>query len=140
MIHLVKLAVGVTDADHLADIQRRRAETEPPLRHHTRSFPKRAAELVDGGSIYWVIAGAIIIRQHVLEVIHDHWDDGSPCAGLVLDPTLVRVAARRMRPFQGWRYFAPEDVPMDISDRAAAMTDDLPAAMRRDLQALALLP
>lgn len=140
MIHLVKLAVGVRDAGHLAELQRRRARADPPLRHRTRAMPKRAAELSGGGSIYWVVAGLILTRQRVLDVTLDAWDDGAPCAGLVLDPALVRVAARPMRPFQGWRYLTPEDAPMDISTDAAPIADDLPPDLRRDLRALALLP
>jgi hypothetical protein len=140
VIHLLKLAVGVRDIGHLAEIQRRRALADAPLRHQTRSFPKRADELRDGGSIYWVITGAILVRQRVLDVIDDVWDDGLRCAGLVLDPCLVRVAARPTRPFQGWRYLTPEDAPMDLSHDQALVSDELPAALQRSLRALALLP
>lgn len=141
MIHIVKLAVGVKDPGHLAEIQRRRMKADPPLRHQTRSFPKRAAELTDGGSIYWVITGAILLRQRILDVVEDLWDDGAPCTGFVLDPTLVRVEARAMRPFQGWRYLAPDDAPPDLPETGhVSGIDDLPPALRRDLRALALLP
>ncbi len=124
MIHLLKLAVGVRDIGHLTEIQHRRALVDAPLRHQTRSFPKRADELRDGGSIYWVITGAILVRQRVLDVIDDVWDDGVRCAG----------------PFQGWRYLAPEDAPVDISDNQARVSDELPASLQRSLRALALLP
>lgn len=141
MIHLVKLAVGVKDPGHLAEIQHRRAAADPPLRHQTRSFPKRAAELADGGSIYWVITGAILVRQLVLDVIEDVWDDGTTCTGLVLDPTLVRVEARPMKPFQGWRYLAPDDAPADLPEGGRISgIEALPPALRRELRALALLP
>lgn len=139
MIHLLKLAVGVKDVGHLADIQQVRTRRDPPLRHRTRSFPKRADELRQG-SIYWVIAGAILARQRVLDVIEDRWDDGSRCAGLLLDPVLVRVAARVTRPFQGWRYLTIEDAPMDITNAAARAADALPMELQRSLRALALLP
>jgi hypothetical protein len=140
VIHLLKLAVGVRDVGHLAEIQRRRALADPPLRHQTRSVPRRADELRDGGSIYWVIGGAILVRQRVLDVIEDRWDDDTRCAGLVLDPHLVRVAARPMRAFQGWRYLTEEDAPMDITTSEAARADELPAELQRSLRALALLP
>lgn len=137
----MKLAVGVKDPGHLAEIQRRRAKSDPPLRHQTRSFPKRAAALTDGGSIYWVITGAILLRQRILDVVEDRWDDGTNCAGLILDPTLVRVEARAMRPFQGWRYLAPDDAPADLPATGhASGIENLPATLRRDLRALALLP
>jgi hypothetical protein len=140
MIHLVKLAVGVRDIGHLADIQRRRMRDDPPLRHQTRSMPKLAAELIDGGSLYWVITGAILARQRLIDVIEDVWDDGSPCAGLVLEPTLVRVVARSTKPFQGWRYLKPADAPADLTTGTTTLADDLPLDMLRALTELALLP
>ncbi|MGC8532002.1 MAG: DUF1489 family protein [Acidiphilium sp.] len=140
MIHLVKLAVGVRDIGHLAEIQRRRMENDPPLRHQTRSMPKRAAELTQGGSLYWVITGAILVRQRVIDVIEDVWDDGSPCAGLVLDPALVRVMARSTKPFQGWRYLKPDDAPADLAAGSTTIADDLPVHLLRALTELALLP
>ena len=86
MLHLTKLAVGVRDIAHLRELQAERAVRNPPLRHRTRNFPRRAVEVIDGGSIYWVISGSMLARQRILDVIHDTWDDGSACAGLVLDP------------------------------------------------------
>ena len=134
---MVKLAVGVRDVAHLTAIQRHRIDHDPPLRHQTRSFPKRAAELADGGSIYWVIAGAILVRQCILEVRADRWDNGADCAGLVLDPQLVAVSARPTRPFQGWRYLAADAAPSDLDRRTVAQ--DLPEHLRRDLATLGLL-
>ena len=140
MLHLTKLAVGVRDIAHLTQIQARRLELEPPLRHQTRNFPRRAEEILAGGSIYWIIAGATIVRQRILDIRAEVWDDGSKCAALVLDPVLVPVAARPTKPFQGWRYLAPEAAPPDLSALPeAAGADELPDAMRRELEALGLL-
>jgi len=94
----------VRDVAHLAALQTAMAARNPPLRHTTRNTPKRAAELCDGGSIYWVIGGAVLVRQRILNILPETESDGSPCAALVLDPALVRVEARAMRAFQGWRY------------------------------------
>ena len=140
MLHLTKLAVGVRDIAHLAQIQARRLELEPPLRHQTRNFPRRAEEILAGGSLYGIIAGATIVRQRILDIRAEVWDDGSKCAALVLDPVLVPVAARPTKPFQGWRYLAPEAAPPDLSALPeAAGADELPDAMRRELEALGLL-
>ncbi len=128
------------DIAHLAEIQTRRAEQNPPLRHQTRNMPKRAAELCAGGSIYWVINRAILARQLVTDIVPDVWDDGSRCAGLVLDPALVRVAARAMKPFQGWRYLTPADAPPDLGGGVDATgLDELPEKLRLALTHLALL-
>ena len=139
MLHILKLAVGIRDIAHLRTVQAARLAAAPPLRHQTRSVPRRAEEIADGGSIYWVISGSILVRQRIIAIEPDRWDDGTPCAGLHLDPTLIPVAGRPTRPFQGWRYLAPDAAPPDLGTTEAGGTDTLPEAMRRDLQALGLL-
>ncbi len=137
---MIKLAVGVRDIAHLVEIQQRRAVQDPPLRHQTRNMPKRAAEITDGGSIYWVINRAVQVRQRITDIVKDVWDDGSVCTGLVLDPQLVRVAARAMKPFQGWRYLNPQDAPPDIGGAGhVSGVDELPEQIRLALTHLALL-
>jgi hypothetical protein len=137
---MIKLAVGIRDIAHLAEVQSQRGRINPPLRHQTRNFPKRAAEIVDGGSIYWVVQRVVCVRQRILDVVEDVWDDGSKCTGLVLDPALVRVAARSMKPFQGWRYLSAADAPADLGGTGVvAGVDELPEGMRRELALLALL-
>lgn len=138
MLHLVKLAVGVRDLEHLRAIQAERAVTHPPLRHRTRQFPRRVEELRNGGSIFWVIGGMLTARQRLTDIIEDHREDGSACAALLLDPTLVAVRPTPVRAFQGWRYLsaaaAPEDLPPAGAGDAA-----LPPALRRELAALCLI-
>ena len=138
MMNIVKLAVGVRDLAHLAEIQQARAKSDPPLRHKTRNSPKRAQEIIAGGSIYWVINRVVQARQHVNAIIDDHWEDGSRCAGLVLHPTLIRVTPRSIKPFQGWRYLNPADAPPDLGDTSAS-GDILPEHLRLALARLALL-
>ncbi|HTW29282.1 MAG TPA: DUF1489 domain-containing protein [Acetobacteraceae bacterium] len=140
MLHLMKLAVGVRDLPHLRALQAERARTDPPLCHRTRHFPRRAAEILAGGSIYWVIGGAMLARQPVRDIIEDTRADGSPCTSLVLDPRLVPVLGRMMKPFQGWRYLAAEAAPPDL--RGSAVADGvaaLPPTLRRELQSLCLI-
>jgi hypothetical protein len=140
MLHLTKLAVGVRDISHLRELQAERAVHNPPLRHRTRNFPRRAAEVTAGGSLYWVIGGSMLARQRILDVIHDRWDDGSACAGLVLDAELVPLSGRPTKPFQGWRYLGATDAPSDLAvPRCAVGEAALPATLRRELQALCLL-
>jgi hypothetical protein len=138
MLHMVKLAVGIRDVAHLRQVQAMRLATNPPLRHQTRSFPRRAEEITAGGSMYWVIAGAIVVRQRIVDIIEDQWDDGTKCAGLVMDATLVPVAGRQTKAFQGWRYLSAEDAPADIGIRDQEATE-LPPELRRTLQGLGLL-
>ena len=140
MLHIAKLAVGIRDIAHLRQVQAMRASQETPLRHRTRSFPRRAAEITCGGSIYWVIGGAMLVRQRVLDVIEDRWDDERRCAGLVLDPALVPVEGRPTKAFQGWRYLSDAEAPTDVSAQGPACgADGLPEELRRRLVALCLL-
>jgi hypothetical protein len=138
MIHLLKLSVGVRDIAHLSALQRDRAETDPPLRHRTRQHPKRAAEIIDGGSIFWVIAGMIQCRQRILDITPDQQPEGTPCVALILDPAIILVDVRPVRPFQGWRYLNPDQAPPDIREGAGSEAQ-LPVALRLALAELCLL-
>lgn len=112
----------------------------PPLRHRTRNFPKRRAELLDGGSIYWVISGSMLARQRILDIVEDERDDKTPCTSFILDPTLVQLTGRPTRPFQGWRYLHPDAAPEDLGAAAQADgQDELPREMRRALRELCLI-
>jgi hypothetical protein len=139
MVHLCKLAVGVRDVAHLAALQERRL-ANPPLRHVTRNLPRRRDEIIDGGSIYWVIGGFLRVRQRVVDIAPARRDDGSPAAALTLDPTLVLVAARPTGPFQGWRYLDDEDVPADLAQTpCVGSSGELPESLAAELAELGLL-
>lgn len=140
MLHLTKLAVGVRDIDQLRDWQTERLRTNPPLRHRTRNFPRRRAEILDGGSLYWVINGSMLVRQRILDIIEDHRDDQTPCTSFILDPHLVPLVGRPTRPFQGWRYLDPDDAPADLGSPGSVMgLDRLPPALLQELRALCLI-
>ncbi len=140
MLHLTKLAVGIEDIGHLRSVQSRRAKADPPLRHRTRNFPRRADEIVAGGSIYWVVGGAMIVRQRVVAIERDRLEDGSACAALVLDPELVPLIGRATKPFQGWRYLTAEQAPSDLRATPPAKGETtLPPGMREELRSLGLL-
>ena len=140
MLHLTKLAVGVRDIDHLRELQAIRLETNPPLRHRTRNFPRRREEVIAGGSMYWVISGSMLARQRIVDIIEDRWDDDSACTALILDPELVPLEGRPTKPFQGWRYLAADDAPADRAGPAiVAGIEALPAGLRRELMSLCLL-
>ncbi|HTH99971.1 MAG TPA: DUF1489 domain-containing protein [Acidisoma sp.] len=138
MLHLIKLSVGIRDVEHLRDVQAARLATDPPLLHRTRQWPKRAAEILAGGSIYWVIAGQLQCRQVVLDIRPDRRPDGSACAALVLDSTLVLVEPRPTKPFQGWRYLKAEEAPADLAEGSEG-GGDLPSGLRLALRELCLL-
>jgi hypothetical protein len=143
-LHLVKLCVGAESIADLEDwIARRVAERvrrgEPARHAHvTRMTPKRAAELVDGGSLYWVIKGRISARQRLLEVEPFLDAEGIGRCRLWLDPKVIPVSPRPMRAFQGWRYFAAKDAPPDLA-AAGKGASAMPEELRRELGELGLL-
>jgi hypothetical protein len=143
-LHLIKLCVG---AESIADLEewvaervaeRRRRGGSPRSQHVTRMVPTRAAELVDGGSLYWVIKGQLAARQRLIEIEPFVDKDGIGRCRLWLDPEVTPVRPRPMRPFQGWRYFAETDAPSDLA-AAGAGAADMPEALRRELGELGLL-
>jgi hypothetical protein len=142
MLHLIKLCVGVDTLQELADWQKKRLKEKRAkgqkleLMHITRQFPKRAEELLDGGSLYWVIKGQITARQRLIE-LREVSRNGVPHCGLVYDKKLVPVRPRPRRAFQGWRYFEDKDAPPDISEVKGAK--GLPEALKRELAVLGLL-
>jgi hypothetical protein len=121
MINLIKLSVG---SESVADLVRwqesPRAQGPDGLpRHVTRVRPKRAEEVLAGGSIYWVIRGAVLCRQEVLRLDEVEGSDGLMRCGIVLRPGPVPVTPALRRPFQGWRYLAPGDAPRDANPGAS---------------------
>ena len=143
-LHLIKLCVGCDSVQDLKDwIKEQRAKRkkagEPGERfHRTRMVPKRVDELLDGGSLFWVIRGQVLCRQRLIAVRPFVDKDGVGRCRLVLQPKLVLVEPRPWRAFQGWRYLAAADAPRDL-DRAAPGARDMPEAMRRELRDLGLL-
>ena len=116
--HLVKLSVGTDSVEGLEAWQSgyaaRFADGLP--RHVTRMWPKREAEILNGGSIYWVIKGLIQCRQQILRLDAVTGEDGIKRCAIVLDPKIIRTSTAPKRPFQGWRYLAVGDAPVDLSE------------------------
>ena len=137
-LHLRKLCVGVESVEQLQDYQARRLKRGERLRHDTRMMPKRRDEVIDGGSLYWVIKALIQVRQSIVDITPEVDGEGRGFARLHLGPELVRVAPRAHRPFQGWRYLKSEDAPQDLKNPDEGLTA-LPPELRRELAELGLL-
>jgi hypothetical protein len=145
-LHIVKLCVGAISIDDLAHWQAgrlalRKARRLPPLLEHTTyQTPKRQDEVLDGGSLYWVIKGVIQVRQRITGFDTGTKEDGTACCLLLLDPELVPVRPVPRRPFQGWRYLTSADAPPDLGSGAdAAALAQMSPKMRKDLADLGLL-
>ena len=117
-VHILKLSVGTESVEGLQDWQLSPHAQGPDglPRHVTRMFPRRASEVLDGGSIYWVIKGQILARQPILRLDPLTGADGITRCAIVLDKHLTRTQPAPRRPFQGWRYLNPADAPPDLPD------------------------
>ena len=140
-VHLIKLSVGSDSVESLAEWQALRRATvykDGLNRHVTRMWPKRAAEILNGGSIYWVIKGLIQCRQRVVRLDEVTGEDGIRRCAIVLDPELICTQTAVKRPFQGWRYLAPADAPPDLPENRNN-DDRLPADLNRALAEIGVI-
>ncbi|PKQ08586.1 MAG: DUF1489 domain-containing protein [Alphaproteobacteria bacterium HGW-Alphaproteobacteria-12] len=142
-VHLVKLCVGADDISDLAGWQAERLAEKKKLKqpqvlaHVTRMAPKRAEELLSGGSLYWVMKGVIRCRQKLIGIEPFTDNEGIGRCRLVLDNEIVPTRRQERRPFQGWRYLEAKDAPADVKKGEAG--DGMPEEMRRELEELGLL-
>jgi hypothetical protein len=143
-LHLIKLCVG---SDSVEDLEEwiafkldecRRAGLPVEQYHTTRMVPTRAAEILDGGSLYWVVKGSVQCRQAITAIRPYTDTEGIGRCRLVLDPQVVRTEWQPRRAFQGWRYLKPEDAPADLGADRAALAE-MPPKLRRELAELGLL-
>lgn len=141
-LHLIKLCVG---ADSVEDLERwtsaRAAERlkagEDAVNEHvTRMYPRRDGEIAGKGSLFWVIKGAVLVRQPILGFSRRTGADRIERCIIALQPTLIRTEAQPRRAFQGWRYLAEEDAPQDLASKGRG---GLPPALGRELAELGLL-
>ena len=135
-VHLIKLCVGAETPEYLREwqaglIEDRIARGLPPLAYHdTRAIPKRIDELLDGGSLYWVIRRRIQVRQRILSIEKVEDSDGRSHCRIFLDPDIIEVQRRGKRPFQGWRYLESDDAPRDLSAAPGQIRADLEVALK----------
>lgn len=136
-LHLIKLCVGVESPDQLVDWQaKRRAQTGRDHSFHiTRMWPRREAELLQNGSLYWVMKGFIKARQEITGLERITGDDGIARCAILLNPNVVNVELTPRRAFQGWRYFEGAQVPRDISE-TRSQESELPESLVHELARL----
>ena len=143
-LHLIKLCVGADSIEDLREWVSERsliaiaAGMEPHSSHITRMVPKRDQDLLEGGSLYWVIKGQVSARQRLIDIRPFTDGEGIGRCPLVMEPVVVPVEPRPFRPFQGWRYLQAKDAPRDIDGRSGDL-GVMPEQMRRELAELGLL-
>lgn len=149
-VHLLKLCVGVSDVlqlvqehERLAKKAARRSKKPVEDQHWTRMRPKRVDEVLDGGSLFWVIRGIIRVRHRILRLDEVTDADGQEYCAIVYDPKVILVEPRPRRAFQGWRYLEAEDAPPDLPNQRQALANaaaegDMPRDMLAELRTLGL--
>lgn len=136
-LHLVKICSGCDSPDVLEqhiEAQVRSAGERGHIGVVTRNAPSRVEELLDGGSLYWVMKSKIQARQTIVDIRLFHDRQGTRRCYLVLEPEVIRTNWAAYRPFQGWRYLDDERAPPD-----AAAPADMPVEMQSELASLGLL-
>ena len=138
-VHLLKLCVGAESVEDLIDWHRTHPSPYPTgeRRHVTRMWPKREAEVIAGGSLYWVIKGVILCRQRIVRLEEVRGADGILRCGIVMDPEVIRTEGAARRPFQGWRYLETKDAPRDLP-RGRGTDSALPQEMALALAEIGL--
>ncbi len=138
-INILKLCVGADSVEDLTDWQESQRHHWPAGRavHVTRMWPKREAEVLAGGSLYWVIKGTILARQRIVALEKVEGADGILRCALVLDAEVIRTEGAARRPFQGWRYLDPAESPRDLP-KGRAREEALPASLAQALAEIGL--
>ncbi|THD63507.1 DUF1489 domain-containing protein [Phenylobacterium sp.] len=129
VLHMIKLVVGCDTVEELLEWRAAHTPGQPWILR-TRQTPKRAAELMDGGSVYRVFKGMILCRQAILDVNTVGEGPAARCE-VTLDETPLRVAPTPRRAFQGWRYLEGKDAPPDLAQDSFG---DVPAELARQLR------
>ncbi len=139
-LHLIKVCVGIGSIEELAAVQKgRRRPGDAGSPHITRHRPKRADEILDGGSLYWIIKRAVAVRQRILAIEELTTEEGRRCR-LILDKVLVATVPWPRRPHQGWRYLAAADAPPDLATQADGSGGEMPPReMIAELKRLGLM-
>ncbi|HZZ87161.1 MAG TPA: DUF1489 domain-containing protein [Caulobacteraceae bacterium] len=129
-LHLIKLCVGAATPEDLRAWRAQRAAAGHRPIVHTRQTPKRAPEIVAGGSLFWVFKGVILIRQRV-QAIETLGEGVERRCEILLDPEMIPTASQPRRAFQGWRYLEPDNAPLDFG---AAAEGQFPPDLARRLR------
>lgn len=106
----------------------------------TSRRPARVNDLLNGGSVYWIIKKHITCRQVICDFVELEPEPGeeNPSYLILCDPKLIRTELFPKRPFQGWRYLEPKDAPADIGEFDEE-EERPPPEMEKDLTDLGLL-
>lgn len=140
--HLIKLSVGTQSPEMLYIWQEQRSyideEGQQVVAHVTRNRPKREKEVLDGGSLYWIVKGQIVARNEVVGLEDVESSDGKKRCAIILKMPAVETFPKRHKIFQGWRYLDEANAPDDMPKGQKGFSE-MPAEMVMDLKELGLI-
>ena len=118
-INLMRPCVGIGSPEELYDFQKshrieRDKDGTPYTFFTTRNTPKRAEELINGGSVFWITKSAMRMRQSIINVETLLDEDGKKFCKISTDPEIMLVVPKSQKAFQGWRYLPAEKSPNDL--------------------------
>ncbi len=141
-VHILRRAFHADSIEDLVEWQAERRKLsgsrKKEVRTFLRAFPTRETELIDGGSIYWIIKGHIRARQRVLRCEQVTDPEARRKCALVLDMEIVPTVPRPVRARRGWRYLDATEVPPDLGEGPKG-GEALPDALAAELRELGLL-
>jgi hypothetical protein len=130
-LHLIKLCVGCDTVEDLLAWREASKTSAKPWILRTRQTPRRASELIDGGSLYRVYRGFILSRQRI-EAVRTIGAGVAARCEIDLSEEVVLTVPTARRPFQGWRYLEASNIPADLAMTGSGPS--VPAGLARRLR------
>ncbi len=119
-LHILKVAAGISSIDQLKMVVDRYSYHDPELGHimhmSSRNTPKRADEILGGGSIFWIIKRTIVARAPVISIREEERLDGRKGCQMCIRPEVILTVPQPKRGFQGWRYLKDNEAPNDLEN------------------------
>lgn len=134
MLHITKVAYGCSSLAELVERVAARVALDGQMFMSTRYLPKRQAEVLAGGSLFWIIKHQLVARAGILGFAAN--DAGRH--DILLEPRVIPVKPYPRRAHQGWRYLEGSDAPADVLDGNMA-GDELPPELIGELAGLSLI-
>lgn len=117
-VNFLRTGVGVQSIHHLHEIQSTYRQFNDGEKNYafltTRRTPIRANDILNGGSVYWIINRQICARQQVVDIQTLQDDEGKNFCRILMNPTIIMTSPTAHRHIQGWRYLTPEKAPSDL--------------------------
>ena len=137
-VNIIKLCVGIESVEHLIEARKKdpRNKGKDYNFHITRFKRRRAEEVLDGGSLYWVMKGFVIARQRIIGLEDVKTENGTKCM-IQMDKKIHLTESQPRRAFQGWRYLEQSSAPNDLPEGSKVV--DIPSELRNELTELGLL-